>query len=131
LQRQVGNEIVPLNFYENTGMIYSGDTPLTGGKELSSVSFRGGIGAEVREIFSVDKLEKNQTAFFASTDPTTHVTDYAEASRLQKASPVHLVGIDTQNTYNGTWGTESLWHRMFKKDIQAHHSLLERLRLKN
>ena len=91
LQRQVGNEMVPLNFYENTGMIYSGDTPLTGGKELSSVSFRGGIGAEVREIFSVDKLEKNQTAFFASTDPTTHVTDYAEASRLQKASPVHLV----------------------------------------
>ena len=34
--------------------------------------------------------------------------------------PSQLVGIDTKNTFNGTWGTDATWHKIFYKDIKAH-----------
>jgi hypothetical protein len=123
LKRPVGNKTVPLNFYEDTAMEYSGSTPLTGGKSLNSNQFYGGIGADIDEYFSVNQLEKKQTSFFASTDPNTHTTNATEAAILKKESPVHLVGIDTKNSFNGTWGTGSVWHEMFKKDFRDHQLL--------
>ena len=57
------------NLYATTKMTYAGETPLTGGKYLHSKAFYGGIGADVQEMFSVNEMEKDETAFFASTTP--------------------------------------------------------------
>lgn len=120
LNRPVGNKTMPLNFFEDTTMEYSGAVPLTGEKSLKSKQFYGGIGANIHEIFSVTQIENKQTSFFASTDPNTHVTNATKASILENESPVHLVGLDTKNSFNGTWGTESKWHEMFRKDLSDH-----------
>jgi len=34
--------------------------------------------------------------------------------------PTHLIGIDTKTSFNGTWGTDAKWHKIFYKDIKAH-----------
>jgi hypothetical protein len=34
--------------------------------------------------------------------------------------PSHVIGIETKNTFNGTWGTDATWHKIFYKDIKAH-----------
>ena len=134
-----GNESA-LNLYQTTKMTYAGETPLTGGKLLNSKAFYGGIGANVQELFSVNEMEQDQTAFFASTTP--YETPYGkpedlpgllksagrdtdEVNRLMTASngvyvPSHLVGLETKNSFNGTWGTDATWHKIFYKDIKAH-----------
>ncbi len=136
-----GNESA-LNLYQTTKMTYAGETPLTGGKLLNSKAFYGGIGANVQELFSVNEIEQDQTAFFASTTP--YETPYGngkpenlpgllksagrdtdEVNRLMTASngvyvPSHLVGLETKNSFNGTWGTDATWHKIFYKDIKAH-----------
>ncbi len=135
-----GNESA-LNLYEATKMTYSGETPLTGGKYMHSKSFYGGIGAEVQEMYSVTEMEKDETAFFASTtpyepqngtSPEDLIQDLKNAGRntstvedLMTASngvydPAHLIGMETKNSFNGTWGTDASWHKIFYKDIQAH-----------
>lgn len=119
LERVVGNNAVPLNFFESDKISYTGSTPLTGEKSLLSKSFHGGIGAQVNEAFSVSQMEKNQTAFYASTNPASNLNNYSEAKELEERSPAYLVGLDTKNSFNGTWGTESLWHHFLKKDISA------------
>jgi len=127
------NKKVPLNLYENSKMTYSGDTPLVGGKYLHSKAFYGGIGAEVQEVFSVTELEKDQTVYFSSTDPRGHWTqnpldpkkewnDAAKNDLTYNVSPTHLVGFETRNYFNGTWGTDSKWHKIFYKDIKDHQS---------
>ena len=35
-------------------------------------------------------------------------------------NPAHLIGLETKNSFNGTWGTDATWHRIFYKDIKAH-----------
>ena len=80
-------------------------------------------------------MEQDETAFFASTTPynpkgTTPenlIGSLASAGRDQEAvaalmgnNPAHLVGIETKNSFNGTWGTDATWHRIFYKDIKAH-----------
>ncbi len=124
-----------LNFVQNTKMTYSGQTPLTGGRLINSKEFYGGIGANVQELFSVNELEQDETAFFSSTTPynpegTTPenlIGSLASAGRNQDAvadlmgnNPAHLVGIETKNSFNGTWGTDATWHKIFYKDIKAH-----------
>jgi hypothetical protein len=34
--------------------------------------------------------------------------------------PSHLIGMETKNSFNGTWGTDATWHKIFYKDIKAH-----------
>ncbi len=129
-----GNES-NLNLFERTKMTYSGATPLTGGKSLTSKAFYGGIGANVQELFSVNEMEQDETAFFSSTTPynppgTTPenlVKELKKAGRdtdavaaLMGSNPAHVIGIDTKNTFNGTWGTDATWHKIFYKDIKAH-----------
>jgi hypothetical protein len=189
-----------LNLWENTKLIYnSATTPLTGAKYLNSKAFYGGIGADVKEMFSVNQMEKDQTTFFVSTMPSIskipgkpcivpynptancYVTDqqlspalnypstpatssqldqllYTQSlqfapilctqkcdttgettkmlknagiadaasgnennvSALTKNNPVHLIGIDTKNSFNGTWGIDANWHKTFYKDIKVH-----------
>jgi hypothetical protein len=133
------------NLVETTKLTYAGDTPLTGGKYLHSKAFYGGIGADVQEMFSVNEMEKDETAFFASTTPyqpkkdgTRNVSpedlikklkaagrNTSEVERLMTASndiyvPSHLIGLETKNSFNGTWGTDAKWHKIFYKDIKAH-----------
>ena len=205
-----------LNLFEDTKLTYnSATTPLTGGKYLKSKEFYGGIGADVQEMFSVNQMEKDQTAFFVSTaDISPNFGKQAEALRkaglsdvangnedqvtglLQGKSkktsptpatttqcyyyptdpyilicptgtypskafsplslsylpglyqymqyypiswynrqgattdapadegvvsnPVHVIGIDTKNSFNGTWGVDANWHKIFSKDIKVH-----------
>jgi hypothetical protein len=117
LMRPVQNKTVPLNFYETVSLEYSGEIPLSSEMKLSSREFDGGIGADISETFSVNQMEKEHTSFFASTDPTTNTNNSAEAKMLKNLTPVHLVGIDAKNSFNGSWGTESRWHKILKKDI--------------
>ncbi|NMC09795.1 MAG: hypothetical protein GYA39_02275 [Methanothrix sp.] len=134
------------NLVETTKMTYSGATPLTGGKYLHSKEFYGGIGANVQEMFSVNEMEKDETAFFASTTPYHNkgnvspenlvkelknagrdtekvnelMTADARAGAPAEYIPSHLIGIETKNSFNGTWGTDATWHKIFYKDIKAH-----------
>jgi hypothetical protein len=129
-----GNES-NLNLVQSTKMTYKGDTPLTGGKMLNSKAFYGGIGANVQELYSVNEMEQDETAFFSSTTPynPTGMTpenlvgalksagrDTDAVGQLMGSNPAHLVGIETKNTFNGTWGTDATWHKIFYKDIKAH-----------
>jgi len=135
-----GNES-GLNLIQETKLTYAGDTPLTGGKLLNSKAFYGGIGANVQELFSVNEMEQDQTAFFASTTPYEPANgvkpedlpgmlksagrDTALVEDLMTASngiyvPSHLIGLETKNSFNGTWGTDATWHKIFYKDIKAH-----------
>lgn len=124
-----------LNLFENTKMTYSGNTPLVGAKYLNSKAFYGGIGADIQETFAVTEMEKEQTSYFVSTTPynppcTTPkdlIEDLKEAGRdtdkvatLMGNNPAHLIGLETKNTFNGTWGTDAKWHKIFYKDIKAH-----------
>jgi hypothetical protein len=95
-----------LNFFENTKLTYDSDkAPLQGGKFVNSKSFYGGIGANIQEMFSVNQMEKDQTVFFGSTN---------------NSSITHTVGLNTLNSFNGTWGTDSSMHKIFYKDIKSH-----------
>jgi hypothetical protein len=94
-----------LNFFENTKLTYDGETPLQGGKFVNSKAFYGGIGANIQEMFSVNQMEKDQTVFFGSTT---------------NSSITHTVGLNTLNSFNGTWGTDSSMHKIFYKDIKSH-----------
>ena len=205
-----------LNLLEKEKLTYNAKkAPLSGEKYLNSKAFYGGIGADVREIFSVNQMEKDQTTFFASTAPKTppkpcnpstpnlpptpccppnprdssiqnypltscahmpgdsygqiyplltyvqpNVTPEASSTaNLDKGSPntqqsmnaqlkaagladkawgndynvsrlmtnsagtvdpAHLIGIDTKNSFNGTWGVDANWHKIFYKDIKLH-----------
>jgi len=134
------------NLVETTKMTYAGETPLTGGKYLHSKAFYGGIGADVQEMFSVNEMEKDETAFFASTTPyrlkdnaspddlskklkdagrhgdwvQANMTSYGDKSHPAEYIPSHLIGMETKTSFNGTWGTDAKWHKIFYKDIKAH-----------
>ena len=135
-----GNESA-LNLIQTTKLTYAGETPLTGGKLLNSKAFYGGIGANVQELFSVNEMEQDQTAFFSSTTPyepaiRRHRRICPTCSRMQAETPrtveelmtakngvynpAHLIGFETKNSFNGTWGTDATWHKIFYKDIKAH-----------
>lgn len=134
-----GNESA-LNLYEATKLTYAGDKPLAGGKYMHSKAFYGGIGADVQEMFSVNEMEMDETAFFASTTPYQPKDvspedlikklkdagrDTEKVEELMTASngvyvPSHIIGLETRNSFNGTWGTDAKWHKIFFKDIKAH-----------
>jgi hypothetical protein len=129
-----------LNLYGSTKLTYSGAVPLVGGEYLHSKEFYGGMGASVQEMFAVNEMEKEQTAFFTSTLPYRPLNNSAEAltgelsqagrdtakvdqlmrSREGVYNPSQLVGIDTKAAFNGTWGTDAKWHKILYKDIAAH-----------
>jgi len=171
LQRNIssvnGGNKSQLNLYEATKLTYaSKDTPLMGEKFLHSKEFYGGIGAKVKEQFSVYEMEEDQKSFFVSTTPynpkvteTCATKDYLEllklyypeeyaqymaqsthsitpeelikklkdagrdteqVAALMGNNPAHVIGIETKNSFNGTWGTDASWHKIFYKDIKAH-----------
>jgi uncharacterized repeat protein (TIGR01451 family) len=133
-----GNEST-LNLYENLNLIYSGAQPLQGEKFIHSKAFYGGIGAQIREAFSVKDMEKEEVSFFAQTMPyqphdglrnfrngldragrETEIVDSLMKTRENISNPAYLIGIETKNTFNGTWGTDASWRKIFHKEISAH-----------
>jgi hypothetical protein len=46
--------------------------------------------------------------------------DTEKVEKLMGNNPAHLIGIDTKNSFNGTWGTDAKWHKIFYKDFMAH-----------
>lgn len=133
-----GNEST-LNLYENTRLVYSGDNPLQGEKYLHSKSLYGGTGANVREAFSVQETEEEEVSFFAQTMPyqprdglknfrkgleeagrNAEKVDNLMITKEGISNPAYLVGLQIKNTFNGTWGTDASWHKIFYKDINAH-----------
>ena len=46
--------------------------------------------------------------------------DTERVEDLMGNNPAHLIGIDTKSSFNGTWGTDAKWHKIFYKDIKAH-----------
>jgi len=136
-----------LNLYESSKLTYSGETPLVGQKYIQSKEFYGGIGAQMQEVFSVNEMEKNQETFFTSTTPyqpncspglsdncspedlikklKDAGRDTDEVDRLMRSvegvsNAAHLIGLNIQTSFNGTWGTDASWHKIFYKDIKAH-----------
>lgn len=118
----INGSIRPLNLYDTTKLTYSGKTPLVGTKAIKSDGFWGGIGAEVKESFSVTEMEKIQTTYFASTNPATFLKDPKALVNLIKNSPVHAVGMDSKTSFNGTWIADARWHQNFYKDVKVHEA---------
>ncbi|OPY54210.1 MAG: hypothetical protein A4E48_00399 [Methanosaeta sp. PtaU1.Bin060] len=112
----------PLNLLEETKLTYSGKTPMIGTKYIHSKSFWGGIGAEVTENFAVTEMEREGSTFFASTDPASYMTDPKKIAEILAVSPVHTVGIETKNAFNGTWETDARMHKLLSKDVKVHES---------
>ncbi len=46
--------------------------------------------------------------------------DSDRVADLMGSNPAHLIGFETKNSFNGTWGTDASWHKIFYKDIRAH-----------
>jgi len=130
-----GGQKSNLNLFDSTKLTYAGETPLTGGKFLHSKAFYGGMGANLQELYSVNEMEQDETAFFSSTTPYNPpcmtpeevVKGLKDAGRntyavdaLMGSNPAHVIGIDTKSAFNGTWGTDATWHKIFYKDIKAH-----------
>jgi hypothetical protein len=46
--------------------------------------------------------------------------DTARVAALMGNNPAHLIGLETSNSFNGTWGTDASMHKIFYKDIKAH-----------
>jgi len=116
----------PLNLYESSKLTYSGKTPMVGMKYVHSKSFWGGIGAEVMESFQVTEMDREGSTFFASTNPASYLKDPAAIREALARSPVHTVGIETKNAFNGTWETNARMHKMFSKDVKVHESFTGR-----
>jgi hypothetical protein len=116
-------------------LTYSGKEPLVGEKYLNSREFYGGIGANVQEMFSVNDMEKTQTTFFSTIPEGAQENRGSDSfiGRLKSAgrntskvadimgdNPAYLIAMEIDNSFNGTWGTDANWHRIFFKDIKAH-----------
>jgi hypothetical protein len=104
------NETKPskVNLFESSKITYSGLLPLISEKYIHSKEFYGGIGAIVAEKYSANQLEEDQKVSYGSTDTATGA---------------HLIGVDTKSSFNGSWQTDSSWHKIFYKDIKSHQSL--------
>ncbi len=46
--------------------------------------------------------------------------DTDRVAALMGNNAAHVIGMDTKNSFNGTWGTDATWHKIFYKDIKAH-----------
>lgn len=105
VKRDTGsNNSSSLNLFENSKITYSGETPLTGDKLMRSKSFYGGIGATVKETFSVKEMEADLKSYLGTTST---------------ASSAHIIGQDTKSTFDGSWATETDWHKIFDKNIKS------------
>jgi len=142
LQRNIssvnGGNKSQLNLYESTKMLYSGELPMQGEKRLRSKALYGGMGSELREEFSVWAMEADEVSFFVHSMPyqpysgwrkfqqglenvgrDTEKMDKLMRTRENISNSAYLMGLENSNVFNGTWGTDAIWHKMLYKDINA------------
>lgn len=98
-----------LNLFNSIQLTYLGSVPLIGIESLSSA-----IGAEIEENYEVTKIERSKTAFATSTK---------DKSSTGINNPVHIMGIDSKNSFDGTWSTDATWYEMLSKDMKTHQML--------
>jgi hypothetical protein len=122
IQAPINGSNAPVNLQDTIRLTYSGKTPLVGTKFIRSDDFWGGIGAEVKESFSVTEMDKVQNTYFASTNPATNMQNPKEVFERLKNSPVHAVGMDSKTSFNGTWVTDAKWHKIFYKNVKIHEA---------
>lgn len=132
-----GNEST-LNLYESAKMLYSGEIPMQGEKRLRSKALYGGMGSELREDFSVQAMESDEVSFFVQSMPyqpyngwkefqkgledagrDTERTERLMRSKDNISNCAYLMGLEKSTSFNGTWGTDAFWHKIFYKDINA------------
>jgi hypothetical protein len=85
-----------------------------------NVSPNGTVG---KGAIDPDNLIKNGLLKGAGRNTTTveeMMTSYSDKDEPSVYIPSHLIGIETKNSFNGTWGTDAKWHKIFYKDIKAH-----------
>ncbi len=75
---------------------------MTGFEMYSSPAFHGGTGATVKEVFNVLTMQKQET---------TSVKTTSEIGCRQS------LNFNTQAAFTGTWGTQSEWKKICKKEI--------------
>jgi hypothetical protein len=46
--------------------------------------------------------------------------DTDRVAELMGNNAAHVIGMDIKNSFNGTWGTDASWHKIFYKDVKAH-----------
>jgi hypothetical protein len=46
--------------------------------------------------------------------------DDSKVAELMGNDPARVIGIETKNSFNGTWGTDAKWHKIFYRDIKDH-----------
>lgn len=102
-----------LNFYESTKMQFDvrddngdlilGAADLAGEKYLGSKGLYGGMNADISENFRVNRIDKDQSAFFGTTNNSTIA---------------HTVGLDVVSDFNGSWGTQAHMKKIFYKEVR-------------
>ncbi|MBN1324416.1 MAG: DUF11 domain-containing protein, partial [Methanotrichaceae archaeon] len=96
------------NFIESSRLAYDGAVPLVGERSITSREFDGGMGAGLDESFSASRVERNQTIFMGFDD---------------NATAQQVIGMETAASFNGTWESESRWHKMLVKDMRSRQRL--------
>ncbi len=102
----------PTNLTDTTRMTYLGDVPLVGLKIIKSRSFYGGIGAEIQESFAVTEMDRIQRTYFGAK------------------SPCDAISMDVSTSFNGTWTSDAIWHKIFEKKVRDHTSFQGRFDVK-
>jgi hypothetical protein len=75
-------------------------------------------GKQTKNALDPEKLTKGGLLKAAGRD-TARVEELM-TSNDSVYIPSHVLGIETKNSFNGTWGTDATWHKIFYKDIKAH-----------
>ena len=96
------------NFIESSRLAYDGEVPLVGERSITSREFDGGMGAGLDESFSASRVERNQTIFMGFDD---------------NATAQQVIGMETATSFNGTWESESRWHKLLVKDMRSRQRL--------
>ncbi len=92
---------------------------LQGFATYSSPGFHGGLNAQVTEIYSVQKLQKDETVKMTTT-ATFNDTGRIWDDCGKKAMPytANELSYDSKNDFGGFWGTHSTWKKVCSKDIE-------------
>jgi hypothetical protein len=100
---------------------FTSTTPYNPQKQCNPTDIYG------QEYYPYDQTYYPDSFSATSSTPEQLVKDLKNAGRDQNKvselmgnNPAHLIGIETKNTFNGTWGTDAKWHKIFYKDIKAH-----------
>jgi hypothetical protein len=68
--------------------------------------------------YDPEKLTKG--GMLKNADRNTTLVEELMTSKEGYYIPSHLIGMETKTSFNGTWGTDAKWHKIFYKDIKAH-----------